>query len=34
MAAQSELSSYIIEKWKEKEKKNIDENVDAYISES
>lgn len=34
MAAQSELSDYIIEKWKEKEKKNIDENLDAYISES
>ena len=34
MAAQSELSGYIIEKWKEKEKRNIDENVDAYISES
>ncbi|WP_235856517.1 DUF4407 domain-containing protein [Flagellimonas oceanensis] len=34
MAAQSELSDYIIEKWKEREKKNIDENVDAYISES
>ncbi|WP_229418458.1 DUF4407 domain-containing protein [Flagellimonas chongwuensis] len=34
MAAQTELSDYIIEKWKEREKKNINENVDAYISES
>lgn len=31
--AQSELSDYIIEKWKEKEKKNIDNNLDNYISE-
>ncbi|WP_422350017.1 DUF4407 domain-containing protein [Flagellimonas sp.] len=34
MAAQTELSDYIIEKWKEREKKNINENIDAYISES
>ncbi len=34
MAAQTELSDHIIEKWKEREKKNIDENIDAYISES
>jgi len=34
MAAQTELSDYIIEKWKKREKKNIDENVDAYISGS
>ncbi|WP_435623161.1 DUF4407 domain-containing protein [Flagellimonas sp.] len=34
MAAQSELSDYIIEKWKQRKKMNIDENVDAYIAES
>ncbi len=34
MAAQTELSDYIIEKWKEKERKNIDKNIEAYISES
>jgi hypothetical protein len=31
--AQSELSDYIIERWKEKEKKNIDENIEHYILE-
>ncbi|WP_394973741.1 DUF4407 domain-containing protein [uncultured Croceitalea sp.] len=34
MAAQSELSDYVIEKWKQRKKKDIDKNVDAYISES
>ncbi|GMN06291.1 DUF4407 domain-containing protein [Croceitalea sp. MTPC5] len=34
MAAQSELSDYIIEKWKQRKKMSIDENVDAFISES
>lgn len=34
MKAQTELSDYIIEQWKEKEKKNIDENIEHYISES
>lgn len=34
MAAQSELSDYIIEKWKQQKKMSIDENVDAFISES
>ena len=34
MKAQTELSDYIIERWKEKEKKNIDENIGHYISES
>jgi len=33
MKAQTELSDYIIERWKEKEKKNIDENIEQYISE-
>lgn len=33
MKAQTELSDYIIERWKEKEKKNIDENIEHYISE-
>ncbi|WP_232459758.1 DUF4407 domain-containing protein [Winogradskyella sp. PC-19] len=32
--AQTELSDYIIEKWKEKEKQNIDQNVEDYISEA
>ena len=30
--AQTELSDYIIERWKEKEKENIDTNLDNYIS--
>ncbi|MFS4445390.1 DUF4407 domain-containing protein [Maribacter sp. 2307UL18-2] len=34
MKAQTELSDYIIERWKEKEKKNIDENIEHYISET
>ena len=33
MKAQSELSDYIIERWKENEKKKIDENIENYISE-
>ena len=33
MKAQTELSDYIIERWKEKEKKNIDDNIENYISE-
>ena len=33
MNAQSELSDYIIERWKENEKKKIDDNVENYISE-
>ena len=33
MKAQSELSDYIIERWKENEKKKIDDNVENYISE-
>ncbi len=31
--AQTELSDFIIEKWKDKEKKSIDNNLDDYISE-
>ena len=34
MKAQTELSDYIIERWKEKEKKNIDENLENYISQT
>ncbi|WP_240042702.1 DUF4407 domain-containing protein [Maribacter aurantiacus] len=33
MKAQTELSNYIIERWKEKEKMNIDKNIENYISE-
>ncbi len=33
MKAQSELSDYIIERWKENEKKKIDDNVENYITE-
>ncbi|MEW4923947.1 DUF4407 domain-containing protein [Algibacter sp. 2305UL17-15] len=32
--AQTELSDYIIEKWKEKEKEKINNNLDDYISEA
>ncbi|WP_232817814.1 DUF4407 domain-containing protein [Winogradskyella tangerina] len=31
--AQTELSDYIIQKWKEKEKENIDKDLDKYIDE-
>ncbi|WP_350289822.1 DUF4407 domain-containing protein [uncultured Croceitalea sp.] len=34
MKAQTELSDYIIERWKEKEKENIDANLNNYISEA
>lgn len=34
MKAQTELSAFIIEKWKEQEKKNIEDNLDNYISEA
>ncbi len=34
MKAQTELSDYIIERWKEKEKENIDANLNNYISET
>ena len=33
MAAQSELSDYIVQKWKEREKGNIDNNLEEYIVE-
>ena len=33
MKAQTELSDYVIERWKEKEKKKIDENIENYISQ-
>lgn len=33
MVAQSELSDYIVQKWKEREKGNIDANLEAYITE-
>lgn len=33
MKAQSELSDYIIKRWKENEKKKIDDNVENYITE-
>ncbi|MHA7831843.1 MAG: DUF4407 domain-containing protein [Flagellimonas sp.] len=33
MAAQSELSDYIVQKWKDREKGNIDNNLDEYIAE-
>tara|TARA_R110000744_G_scaffold240919_1_gene358267 strand:+ start:302 stop:1567 length:1266 start_codon:yes stop_codon:yes gene_type:complete len=33
MKAQSELSDYIIDRWKENEKKKIDNNIENYISE-
>ncbi|WP_289064195.1 DUF4407 domain-containing protein [uncultured Zobellia sp.] len=32
MKAQTELSDYVIERWKEKEKKKIDKNIENYIS--
>jgi hypothetical protein len=31
--AQTELSNYVIEKWKNDEKKKVDDNLDDYISE-
>lgn len=34
IAAQRELSDYILERWKEKEKQKIDENVESFISET
>ena len=34
MKAQTELSDYIIERWKEKEKKKIDENPEDFIKYS
>lgn len=33
MAAQSELSDYIVQKWKDREKGNIDNNLEEYIAE-
>ncbi len=34
MSTQKELSDYILERWKEKEKQKIEENVESYISQT